>query len=87
MSDYLRSILRTVLPGVWAVVVLQLAKLGLPQSWVDWLSSGGVTEKVTDVAALLAVYAFVRFVEPKLPDWLTRILLGSAQAPTYGARS
>lgn len=83
MSDYIRSIVRTVMPGVWAVIVLQLAKLGLPESWVDWLSTNAVAVKVTDVVALGVVYAFVRWVEPHLPDWLTRVLLGSAKPPTY----
>ncbi|HEU5475829.1 MAG TPA: hypothetical protein VFV67_34770 [Actinophytocola sp.] len=83
MSDYTRSIVRTVVPGVWAVVVLWLAKLGLPQPVSDWLASTPVAEKVTELAALGAVYAVVRWIEPRMPDWLTRILLGSARPPVY----
>lgn len=83
MSDYVRSVLRTVLPGAWAAVVLWLVSLGLPQSAADWLSSEGVATKVVEVATLAVVYAFVRWVEPRLPDWLTRVLLGSAKPPTY----
>lgn len=83
MSDYIRSIVRTVMPGLWSVVVLWLAKLGLPEAAVNWLTSNEVASKAVDLAALLAVYAFVRWVEPKMPDWLTRVLLGSAKAPNY----
>ena len=30
-----------------------------------------------------AWYAFWRWLEPRLPDWLTRAVLGSARTPTY----
>jgi hypothetical protein len=83
MSDYLRSIIRTVLPAAWAAVVLYLARLGLPDVAVAWLSSNQVVEHVTELGAVAAVYGFVRYIEPHLPDWLIRILLGSAKAPTY----
>lgn len=83
MSDYVRSILRTVLPGAWAALVLWLVSLGLPQAAADWLASETVATKVVEVATLAVVYAFVRWVEPHIPDWLTRILLGSAKPPTY----
>lgn len=38
------------------------------------------------VAAVLigAWHAFWRWLEPKLPDWLTRAVLGSAKTPVYG---
>lgn len=84
MSDRLRSIIRTVMPGAWAALVVYLVRqFGLPPAAEGWLSSAGVVEAVTNVAALAAVYAFARWIEPRLPDWLTRIILGSAKAPTY----
>jgi hypothetical protein len=83
MTDWLRSVVRTVMPGAWSIVVLWLAKVGLPDAAVAWLSSDDVRGKVVDLVALAVVYGFVRWVEPKLPDWLTRALLGSAKAPTY----
>ena len=85
MSDYLRSVVRTVLPGAWAALVLWLVSLGLPQSAADWLASETVATKVVEVATLAAVYAFVRWIEPHIPDWATRLLLGSAKPPTYPA--
>lgn len=84
MSDKLRSWVRTVMPGAWAALVVFLVKeLGLPASASVWLSSAPVVDAVTNVAALAAVYAFVRWIEPRLPDWLTRALLGSAKPPSY----
>lgn len=83
MSDWLRSLVRTVVPGAWAAFVLWLASLGLPQAAVDWLGSETVAAKVAELAALAVVYGFVRWVEPHLPDWLTRVFLGSAKAPSY----
>ena len=84
MSDKLTAWLRTVVPGLWAALVVFLVKqFGLPSGVADWLSSTAVTEAVTNVVALAAVYALIRWVEPRLPDGLTRILLGSAVPPTY----
>lgn len=83
MSDRLRSWLRTVLPGAWSVLVLWLVSLGLPQSFADWLNSDAVVTQVVQVAAGAVVYAFLRWVEPVLPDWLTRIFMGSAKQPQY----
>lgn len=83
MSDWLRSVVRTVLPGAWAALVLWLVSLGLPSSAADWLGSESVVTKLVDLASLAVVYGFVRWVEPRMPDWLTRTLLGSATAPTY----
>lgn len=83
MSDWLRSVLRTVLPGAWSAVVLWLASFGLPQAAVDWLNSETVATQVVQLAVFAIVYGFVRWVEPRIPDWLTRILLGSAKPPTY----
>jgi hypothetical protein len=83
MSDGLRSFIRTVLPGAWSVLVLWLVSLGLPQTWADWLASDQVVTQVVQIVSLAAVYAVTRWVEPLLPDWLTRVLLGSATPPTY----
>lgn len=83
MSDRLRSWLRTVLPGAWSVLVLWLVSLGLPQSFADWLNSDVVVTQVVQVASAAVVYAFLRWVEPHLPDWLTRVFMGSAKQPQY----
>lgn len=83
MSDWLRSVLRTVLPGAWSAVVLWLASLGLPQVAVDWLNSESVATQVVQLAVFAIVYGFIRYIEPHIPDWLTRVFLGSAKPPVY----
>lgn len=83
MSDRLRSIVRTVVPGAWSVLVLWLVSLGLPQTATVWLGSDLVVTQVVQIVSATVVYAAVRWVEPRLPDWATRILLGSAKPPTY----
>lgn len=86
MSDWLRSVVRTLLPGAWSVLVLWLASIGLPQSFTDWLGSDQVVTQVVQMVSLAVVYGFVRWVEPRMPDWLTRLLLGSVKPPTYTQR-
>jgi hypothetical protein len=83
MSDRLRSWIRTVMPGAWAALVVLLVKLGLPAGVADWLTSNGVSDAVTNLVGLAVVYGFIRWIEPHIPDSLTRIFLGSAAPPTY----
>ncbi|WP_043843489.1 hypothetical protein [Amycolatopsis taiwanensis] len=83
MNDKITSIVRTVVPGTWAALVAWLVGLGLPAAVTGWLSGLGGT--VTELAALAAVYIAVRVVEPRLPGWLVRVLLGSAVQPSYSA--
>ncbi|TCO64961.1 hypothetical protein [Actinocrispum wychmicini] len=81
MSDWLRSVVRTVVPAAWAALVVWLTHLGLPPAILDAVS--GLGGQVTDLVALAVVYAAVRRAEPHVPPWLARLLLGSAQPPTY----
>jgi hypothetical protein len=90
-SDLVTSWLRTVVPGVWSTVIgLALAWLGAHAPWaLDVLEAlqidptsqafvGGV------VLVVLAAWHYVwRKVEPHVPDWLSRVALGSARTPTY----
>lgn len=81
MSDRLISWLRTVVPGLWSALVAWLVTLGLPAVVADALS--GLGDKVVVAVVLAAVYAALRWLEPRMPAWLVRILLGSAQTPKY----
>ncbi|MFJ8815426.1 hypothetical protein [Amycolatopsis thermoflava] len=81
MSDKLTSIVRTVVPGAWAALVAWLVGLGLPAVITGWLS--GLGGAVTELAALVVVYVFVRVIEPRLPAWLATLLLGVAKEPAY----
>jgi len=81
MSDQLRSTLRTVVPGIWSALVAWLVSVGAPAAVTDAL--GAAFEPVIYPLVLAGVYAALRAVEPKLPAWLTRILLGSNEVPKY----
>jgi len=82
LGDRLTSWLRTIVPGLWSSLIAYLVGLGLPVEVTSALDGLGRTVLVPLVFA--AVYAGLRAVEPKLPVWATRLLLGSAQPPSYG---
>lgn len=89
LSDRAVSHLRTIVPTLWGSLVALL--LG----WVAPHLPGDVGQLLADAlggeaavalvvaAAIAGWYALWRRVEPRIPDWLTRIVLGSASAPSY----
>ncbi|MEV6226833.1 hypothetical protein AB0L88_02930 [Saccharopolyspora shandongensis] len=81
MSDQLTAWLRTIVPAAWSALVAWLITAGAPDWLTDPLGDAGPTLVVPVVLA--AVYALLRWAEPRLPAWATRLLLGSAQPPTY----
>ncbi|MEV5543129.1 hypothetical protein AB0L13_40540 [Saccharopolyspora shandongensis] len=81
MSDQLTAWLRTVVPAAWSALVAYLVTLGASAWLVDGLGDAGPMLVVPFVLA--AVYALLRWAEPHLPPWLTRIVLGSNTPPTY----
>lgn len=89
LSDRAVSYLRTAVPVVWGSLVgLVLGWLAphlpgdLGQLLADFL--GGEAALTFVVAlAIAGWYAAWRRVEKRIPDWLTRIVLGSAAAPSY----
>jgi hypothetical protein len=76
------SWLRTVIPGLWAGAIAWLVGLGLPDSITTAVD--GLGRLALLPIALGVVYPLLRAVEAKLPPWLTRLLLGSNQPPSYG---
>ncbi|GAA2242564.1 hypothetical protein GCM10010401_14350 [Rarobacter faecitabidus] len=83
LSDRVVSILRTAVPTLWgSAVVWLLALIPALESVRDALLSTGVRELVVGVA-IVVWYALWRWLEPRMPDWLTRLVLGSARAPGY----
>lgn len=84
MSDRITSYLRTAVPLAWGWLVAQLvlAVPGLPAEVVDLLRSDAMVTAVSTLVAL-AWYFVWRKLEPHLPDWATRLVLGSAAAPVY----
>jgi len=89
LSDRAVSYLRTAVPVLWGSLV------GLVLGWVAPHLPGDLGQLLADFlggeAALTFVvalaiagwYALWRRVEKRIPDWLTRIVLGSAAAPSY----
>lgn len=87
IKPLLISLLRTVVSSVWVLFIgwlivtvpafqpLEAQLLAVPEL---------VLPIIVSVAAA-AWYALWRWLEPKLPDWLTAALLGSSKAPVYPA--
>lgn len=89
LSDRAVSYLRTIVPTIWgALVVTVLRVLGphLPgdvgTALADVLSSELVLTLVVTVA-IAAWYWLWRRLERHVPDWLVRLVLGSARTPGY----
>lgn len=83
------SVLRTVVPAVWGTTIVQVvAVLGphlpgdLGPALAGWLASE-TTVALVSAAAVALWYAVARRVEQHIPDWLTRVVLGSAARPAY----
>lgn len=85
VSGYVLSILRTLVPGAWGALV------GWLLTNVPWLADAlqldeGDASSVPAWVYVLAMtgwYALWRKLEPHLPAWATRILLGANTAPRY----
>ncbi len=93
LSDRGASYLRTVIPTLWGTFVAQVFVAISPHLPVDvvdalrdWLS-GPAAVGVATAAGIAVWYWVARRVEPHVPDWLTRIILGSAAAPTYAQKT
>ena len=83
LGNQLTSWLRTVVPGLWATLVAWLVSFGLPASMTGWL--GGLGNQVMVPIVLAIVYALLRRLEPMMPPWLTRLLIGSNRPPSYAS--
>ena len=84
LSDRAVSYLRTTVPVLWGSLIALLLRTlpDLPAEVATALESEAVVGAV--VALSIVVWYWVwRRLEPHVPDWLTRIVLGSAAAPTY----
>lgn len=89
LSDRAVALLRTAVPALWGTVTAAL--LGwlatylpteLHEALADALAAP-VVSAVVVAAAIAAWYWVWRRLEPHIPDWLTRVVLGSARTPIY----
>lgn len=83
VNDKVVSIIRTVVPGAWAALltwaVTQIPALEPVLNQPAALGAGSVL-----VTGLLALwYTLMRTLEPHLPPWLTRLVLGANSRPVY----
>lgn len=81
----LTSILRTLVPALWGSVITWLIGLlpALAPLEGDLLGLANIFLPIITAVIIGAWYAFWRWLEPRLPDWLTRAVLGSAKTPVY----
>lgn len=93
LSDRAVSVLRTAVPSLWGALVAALLGVlagHLPVEVYDPLAealSSDLLVAVVVAAVIAAWYALWRRVEPFIPDWLTRVVLGSARTPAYAPTS
>lgn len=87
LKPLLVSLLRTVVSWAWALVIgWLLVAVPIFQPFEDQLLALSELALPTLVAVIAAAwYALWRWIEPRLPDWLTAALLGSSKAPEYPA--
>lgn len=79
------SIVRTIVPAIWAWAVTQLvtALPILEPLRADLLEYAEPLAALVGVIAFGAWYALIRWLEPRMPEWLAKALFGSAQRPEY----
>lgn len=82
----LTSILRTLVPALWGSFIAWLLGLvpALAPLEAQLLGASELFIPILTAVLIGAWYAFWRWLEPRMPDWLTRAVLGSAQTPSYG---
>ncbi len=81
----LTSILRTIVPALWGSVIGWLLSIvpALEPVREQLLGLGDLATPIIGAVLIGAWFAFWRWLQPRLPDWLVRILLGSAKTPVY----
>lgn len=73
------------MPVLWGSIVafiLQFVSPEINETVAQALNSEPVNAAVTALI-IFAWYALWRKLEPRLPDWATKLVLGSEKAPTY----
>lgn len=79
MSDYIVSILRTIIPSLWgAGLAWLITRVPALEPVRDQLVGLGL---ILVAVCIGGYYALIRKLEPHLPDWLGRILIGSSRQP------
>lgn len=89
LSDRAVSYLRTIVPVLWGSIVATILRVISPhlpgdvgQALADLLASELALSLVT-AAGIAGWYWVWRRLERRIPDWLVRLVLGSARTPGY----
>lgn len=84
----LTSILRTLVPALWGSLIAWLIGVLpiLAPLEADLKGLADIALPIITAVIIGAWYAFWRWLEPRLPDWLTRAVLGSAKTPSYDGK-
>lgn len=81
----LTALLRTIVPALWGSLVAWLIGV-LPVLAPLEGQLAGLAEILLPIVTAVIIgawYAFWRWLQPRLPDWLVRAVLGSAKTPVY----
>lgn len=85
----LTALLRTVVPAAWGAFIAWVVGL-LPILAPLQGELTGLSQVILPVVTALIIgawYAFWRWLQPRLPDWAVRAVLGSAKTPSYAPAS
>jgi len=84
----LTSILRTLVPALWGSLIAWLIGVLpiLAPLEPDLMGLSDILLPVITAVIIGSWYAFWRWLEPRLPDWLTCAVLGSSKAPSYSGK-
>ena len=84
----LTALLRTIVTALWGSLIAWLIGVLpiLAPLEADLRGLADILLPIITAVIIGAWYAFWRWLEPRLPDWLTRAVLGSAKTPVYPAK-
>lgn len=84
MVDKIPAYLRTIVPSLWGSLLawLLINAAWIPDTVDTWLASEPTVAVIVSLT-IGAWYALWRWLEPRLPAWFTRLVLGSNLTPTY----
>lgn len=84
IGDGVASWIRTTVPVAWAALVTLLLEwwTSIPSEIADWIG-GEATVSVVTLVILAGWYALWRWLEPRLPTWLDKVLFGLSGSPVY----
>jgi hypothetical protein len=89
LSDRAVSLIRTRVPILWGSLIAALVTWASPRLPVDvvaWAADWAGSEATVALIVAAVIYAWYwvwRRLEPRIPVWVVRLVLGSALTPTY----